>query len=140
MAVGAACLAALWYLTSMGLADSRPYGQVVLVPARTLGPGEAAGARVWAERECAYCHNVLGHGGRREGPDLSNLKAKGRDREYILRVIREPQSVSRWSTMPKYDLTEAQLGALTDYLLSLDFKKHGFKELRKEEVLSRPLR
>ena len=140
MAVGTTCLAALWYLTSMGLADSRPYGQVVLVPARTLGPNEAAGVRVWVERECAYCHNVLGRGGRREGPDLSNLKAKDRDREYILRVIREPQSVSRWSTMPKYDLTEAQLGTLTEYLLSLDFTKHGVKAIRKDELLSRPLR
>lgn len=135
IAVGTTCLAALWYLTSMGLADSRPYGQVVLVPDRTLSPNEVAGARVWAERECAYCHNVLGSGGRREGPDLSNLKAKNRDRDYIVRAIRDPQSVSRWSTMPKYDLTEAELGVLTDYLLSLDFKRHGVKRISKEDIV-----
>jgi ubiquinol-cytochrome c reductase cytochrome b subunit len=135
VAVGITCLAGLWYLTSMGLADSRPYGGVVVVPDRTLSPGEDAGTRVWAEKECAYCHNVLGRGGRREGPDLSNLKAKKRDREYILRVIRDPQSVSRWSTMPKYDLNEAQLGALTDYLLSLDFERHGLKVIRREVLL-----
>ncbi|MEW6666097.1 MAG: cytochrome b N-terminal domain-containing protein [Thermodesulfobacteriota bacterium] len=134
IAVGVTCLAGLWYLTSMGLADSRPYGHVVVVPDRTLSPNEAAGVRVWAERECAYCHHVLGRGGRREGPDLSNLKAKHRDRDYILRVIRDPQTVSRWSIMPRYDLTEAQSGALADYLLSLDFERYGVKIVQKEDV------
>jgi ubiquinol-cytochrome c reductase cytochrome b subunit len=135
MAVGVSCLAGLWYLTTMGLADSRPYGHWVVVPDRALSAGEASGARVWAEKECAYCHNVLGRGGRREGPDLSNLRAKSRDRDYILRVIRDPQSVSRWSTMPKYDLTEAQLRDLTEYLLSLDLKRYGVKGIPKDDLL-----
>lgn len=63
------------------------------------------------------------------------MKAKNRDRDYIVRAIRDPQSVSRWSTMPKYDLTEAELGVLTDYLLSLDFKRHGVKRISKEDIV-----
>ena len=53
----------------------------------------------------------------------------------MLRAIRDPQSVSRWSIMPKYDLTETQLPGLTEYLLSLEFKRHGAKVILKHDLL-----
>lgn len=135
MALGSTCLAGILYLSAMGIADSRPYGKFVVVPDRKLSSSEVAGVRLWAERDCAYCHHVFGRGGRREGPDLSNLKAKERDREYLLRAIRDPQAVSTWSIMPKYDLTDDELRFLSDYLLSLDFDRHGVRTVSKDDAI-----
>jgi len=134
-AVGVTCLAGVFYLTLMGLAGARPYGQSVTVPDRPLTASETRGLKLFVERDCAYCHHILSRGGRREGPDLSNVSAKGRSREWLGRFIKDPQSVSRWSIMPKYDLSEPELNALADFVLSLDFDRHEAKTLSREEAL-----
>jgi cbb3-type cytochrome oxidase cytochrome c subunit len=76
----------------------------------------------------------MGRGGRREGPDLSNVSARGRSREWIRRFIQNPQSVSRWSIMPKYDLSESELNALADFILCLNFERYDIKTLSKAEA------
>jgi len=43
--------------------------------------------------------------------------------------------VSRWSIMPKYDLSEPELNALADFVRSLDFDRHEAKTLSREEAL-----
>ena len=127
IAAGATCLVAIIYLSLMGLADSRPYGEDVVVPDRELTPVEREGLKVWIDRDCAYCHNILGRGGRREGPDLSNVIAKERTKDWLVKLIRDPKSVSRWTIMPKYDLSERELEALAAFILSLDFDRYGSK-------------
>ena len=52
-----------------------------------------------------------------------------------MRYIHNPQSMNRTSIMPKYDLPEQDLGALADFLLSLDFSKYSVKTVLKEDVV-----
>jgi ubiquinol-cytochrome c reductase cytochrome b subunit len=130
------CLAGVVYLTLMGMEDSRAYSQMVLVPDRKLTDQESQGLQVWFERDCAYCHHILGKGGRREGPDLSNVVAKDRTKEWLIRYIRDPKAVRRWTTMPKYDLTEGELRALADFILTLDFDRYEPRMIRREAIIS----
>jgi len=135
VAIGVACLVGIVYLSIMGVANSKPYGDIVRVPNRPLIPSEKAGLTVFVERECAYCHHILGAGGRREGPDLSNVVAKDRTPDWLVAFIKNPQSVSPWSIMPKYDLTEEELDNLAAFILSLDFKRHEIKTVSKQDII-----
>jgi ubiquinol-cytochrome c reductase cytochrome b subunit len=135
-AVGALVVIGIVYTNLMGMADSKPYGQIVAVPDRPLSALEVAGAKSYVEKDCAYCHNIQGRGGRRgQGPDLANVIAKKRSKEWIVASIRDPLSVSRWNIMPRYDNTEAELQALSAYVLSLDFKSCALKTIQKQEVV-----
>ncbi len=124
------------YLNLMGIAGSKPYGEVIVIPDRQLTPVEMKGLNVWVERDCAYCHRIMGKGApaTREGPDLSNVIAKGRTKEWLVKMIKDPKSISRWTTMPKYDLTEEELDALAEFVSSLDFDRYGMKIISREDV------
>ena len=50
------------------------------------------------------------------------------------------KSVSRWSIMPKYDLSESELNALADFILCLDFERYDVKILSREEALKRDVK
>lgn len=135
-AMGVMFLMGVVYLNLMGLAGSKPYGQVVAIPDRQLSPPEIKGVNVWVEKDCAYCHRIMGRGavGPRQGPDLSNVIAKDRTKDWLVKMIRDPKSVRRWTSMPKYDLTEEELNGLAEFILSLDFKRHGLRTIAREEV------
>jgi ubiquinol-cytochrome c reductase cytochrome b subunit len=120
LAVGVTGIIGIAYLTMMGFAGAQPYGQTTPVPDRALTASEQRGLFLYADRDCAYCHQIDGQGGRRAGPDLSNMLAKDRTRDYLARYIRDPQSISPTSVMPKYPLPDADLQALADFLLALD--------------------
>lgn len=134
MGAGVTCVVAIVYLSLMGFEGARAYGQVVVVPDRRLTPGETRGMYLFVNRECAYCHQIRGQGGHRTGPDLSNVAAKGRRREYLVRYIRNPQALSRTSIMPKYNLPQSDLEALADFVLALDFSKYEPRIVTREEV------
>jgi ubiquinol-cytochrome c reductase cytochrome b subunit len=134
-AMAVTSLAAIVYLTLMGMEDSRPYSHMVLVPDRKLTTQESEGLKVWFERDCAYCHHILGKGGRREGPDLSNVIAKGRTKEWLIRYIKDPKAVRGWTIMPKYDLTEGELTALADFILTLDFDRYEPRIIQRKEII-----
>lgn len=136
-ATAVACLVGVVYLSLMGFAGARTYGRVVVVPDRKMADLEAKGLYVFVDRECAYCHNVLGKGGRIEGPDLSNVVRKDRTKDWLVSLIRDPKSVSRWTTMPKYDLSEEDLNALASYILSLDFDLDKPKIVYREDVIEK---
>lgn len=136
-AIGVMCIVGLVYASAMGIADSKPYGQVIVVPDRKLTPVEWLGIKSWVEKDCAYCHSVKGRGGRREGPDLSNVIARDRTKDWLKKFIKDPKSVSRWNIMPKYDLTDQELEALAQYVLSLDFKHYRVKTIPRQEILER---
>ena len=133
-AAGVACLVGIVYLTLMGFEGARSYGDIVLVPDRPLTQSEQKGLRLYIDRECAYCHHIMGRGGRIQGPDLSNVVAKDRTKAWLQKFIKDPQAISPWSIMPKYDLSQAELSSLADYVLSLDFDRHGVKTHKREDI------
>jgi ubiquinol-cytochrome c reductase cytochrome b subunit len=133
LAIGGSLIVGIVYLTCMGFAGARRYGQTMPVPNRQLTESERRGLFLYADRQCAYCHQINGQGGRRNGPDLSNVTVKHRSREYLAQYIHNPQSIRSTSIMPKYELPSADLNALADYLLSL---RGELKTLSREEVLA----
>ncbi|MGA2990664.1 MAG: cytochrome b N-terminal domain-containing protein [Candidatus Korobacteraceae bacterium] len=135
VAAGASCVVAIVYLTLMGFEGARSYGEIVPVPARQLTATEQRGLYLFADRQCAYCHQISGQGGHRTGPDLANTVARHRTKEYLTRFIKNPQAVSRTSIMPKYNFSDADLQSLADFVLALDFSKYPQKILKRSEIL-----
>jgi ubiquinol-cytochrome c reductase cytochrome b subunit len=133
-AAGIACLVGIVYLTLMGFEGARSYGDVLMVPDRPLTRSEKRGLRLYVDRECSYCHHVLGKGGRIVGPDLSNVVAKDRTKAWLQKFVKDPQAVSPWSIMPKYDLSDDELSSLADFLLSLDFDRYNVKSITREDI------
>jgi quinol-cytochrome oxidoreductase complex cytochrome b subunit len=127
LAVGVTAIVGIVYLTVLGFAGARPYGEVVPVPDRALTASEQRGLALYVDRDCAYCHQIRGQGGRRVGPDLSNLTAKRRSRAYLAKFVKNPQAVNAGSIMPKYELPEADLAALADFMLALDFSRQPMR-------------
>lgn len=135
-AVGVVGLVGVVYLTLMGFAGAKPYGKVVPIPDRQLTASEAEGLRLYADRDCAYCHNIKGTGGKVLGPDLANVLKKDRDREWLMKFIENPQAENRWNSMPKYTLDQESLKSLGDFILSLDFDTHAMETVTRDEALT----
>lgn len=121
LGIGMTFLVCVTYLTVMAYSEAAPYNKIVLVPSHELSEQEKQGLRLYVERECAYCHNILGQGGHRTGPDMSNMKAKRRSPEYLNEYIKDPKSKMTSTTMPAYDLSPEELRAISAFLLTLDF-------------------
>ena len=109
------------YLTVMAYSEAAPYNKTILVPSVALTDMQKKGLFTYVEQECSYCHNILGEGGHRTGPDMSNIARKKRDVPYLTRYIKDPKSQMASTTMPEYDMTDEQLKNLAEFLLSLDF-------------------
>lgn len=135
MGAGVACILGIVYLSLTGFAGARPYGQVIPVPDRELTPAELRGLRIFVDRECAYCHQIDGKAGRRVGPDLANMAAKGRSREALVRYVKNPQGTTSGSIMPRYDLPDRDLQALADFMLALDFREQPIRIVQRSQVL-----
>lgn len=133
-AAGTAGIICIVYLTWMGYAGIRPYGQVIPLPDRTLTAQETRGLALYMAKECAYCHQISGRGGVRTGPDMANMTRKNRTPEYLTRYIKNPAEVSSSSVMPKYDLPDKDLEALAAFIRALDFDRHPLKTLSKKEA------
>jgi ubiquinol-cytochrome c reductase cytochrome b subunit len=134
-AVGVVGVVGIVYLTLMGFAGAQPYGEVVAIPDRQLTASELKGLRLFADLDCAYCHNIKGVGGKVVGPDLANILKKGRDREWLMTYIENPQAKNRWNIMPKYALDQESLKGLADFTLALDFEAHEMKTISREQAL-----
>ena len=134
VAAGVTAVVGVVHLSLLGFGGAREYGRTIVGPQRPLTLSEARGLSLYVDRECAYCHQIRGRGGHRIGPDLSNVPAKRRTSDYLAAYIKNPQSVSATSIMPKYDLADSDLQALADFLLSLDFQKYPARILKREEV------
>ena len=137
LAIGSTVIVGIVYLTFMGFAGAKPYGETIAVPDRELSSTENHGLYLYADRQCAYCHQINGEGGHRVGPDLSNEVAKRRSADYIAKYIKDPKSINSTSIMPKYDLPEADLHALADFILALDATKTASRIVTKEQALGR---
>ncbi|MBU8848965.1 MAG: cytochrome b N-terminal domain-containing protein [Desulfobacterales bacterium] len=134
-AVGVTSIICIVYLSITGFAGARHYGDTILIPDRPLTQKEELGLEVYVKQDCAYCHHIQGRGGRRVGPDMANIKARGRTLEYLAAFIKDPQSQSSSAIMPKYDLKQEELAALSDFILSLDFNINKKKTIKKEDVI-----
>lgn len=89
-----------------------------LYAVRREDPAVAHGKAIYAKYGCSGCHRIHGEGGA-VGPDLSYVGEVRPEREWHVRHLRDPQSVSPGSIMPKFPLTEQELNDLTSYILSL---------------------
>jgi len=136
MAVGVSCIIGIVYLTLTGFEGARPYGQVILTPKVELTAAQTRGLYLYAERECSYCHNILGRGGHRTGPDLANVPGKKRSLDYLVKYVKDPQKVSTTSIMPKYELPDADLRALAEFMLALDFERGPVVSWTRKQALS----
>ncbi len=134
-AVGVSSAVVIVYLTITAFAGAHDYGKTLILPDRQLTQKEKMGMKIYVQQDCAYCHQTLGEGGRRVGPDISNIKAKGRTPEYLAKFIKDPQSESRFAIMPKYNLKQEELSALADFMLAMDFSETGWRRISKEAVI-----
>lgn len=121
VAVAAGFTVCIVYLTVMAYSEAAPYNKTVLTPSRPLSAAAQKGLHTYVEQGCSYCHNILGEGGHRTGPDMSNMARKKRTPLYLARYIKEPKSQTVSTTMPEYSLADEQLDNLAAFLLSLDF-------------------
>ena len=85
-------------------------------PAFAQEPGEA-GRKTFMDSGCYGCH-IVGKMGTPIGPDLSHVGAKYSN-DYLQRWLRDPSEQRPSAHMPAFELTNAQVRALTDYLSSL---------------------
>jgi len=99
---------------------------VALVDALQEGPmrldGFSAGVRLGGavvdREECRNCHAIYGEGGKR-APALARIAGK-RDKAWLVGHFRDPKKFVPGSKMPAFkDLPEAELAAMSDYLLAL---------------------
>lgn len=81
-------------------------------------PSVARGKALFAQNHCLACHTVHGEG-RKVGPDLSYVGDRRPDREWHIRHLRDPASVSPGSIMPKFPFSDREIHDVASYLLSL---------------------
>jgi ubiquinol-cytochrome c reductase cytochrome b subunit len=138
MALSAAFLVIGIYFSMMGTANAR-YGERVFIPGKGLPAVGMRGARVFAEKNCAYCHQVAGKGGRRQGPDMTVVSRRGRSRTWIQRFIYNARLFRPGTTMPRYEIPLEDLEALSVYLPSLDPGKGPLKAVDRDHLLEATL-
>jgi ubiquinol-cytochrome c reductase cytochrome b subunit len=134
LGLGAAFLVALLYFSLLGTANAR-YGEKIILPDKTLSASEIRGACVFAEKNCAYCHQVLGKEGRREGPDMAVVRQRQRSPEWVQRFILNARIYQPGTTMPRYEMPLEDLEALAVYILSLDSRSNKFMAVDRKQFL-----
>jgi ubiquinol-cytochrome c reductase cytochrome b subunit len=134
LGVGTAFLVVLVYFSILGTANAR-YGEKVILPAGPLSPAEIRGAQVFAQKKCAYCHQVFGREGRREGPDMSVVRERDRSPEWLRRFILDARLYRAGTTMPRYEIPLEDLEALSSYILSLGLERGRFKKIDRDLLL-----
>jgi cytochrome bd-type quinol oxidase subunit 1/cytochrome c2 len=75
---------------------------------------QETGARLYADNGCSGCHVLQGNGGT-VGPALDAVGSR-HDVDWMIAHFKDPQALVPGSAMPKYDLPEDQLRALSEYL------------------------
>ena len=72
------------------------------------------------DKYCKVCHSIAGDGGKQaeKGGPLDGVGAK-RDEAWLRKYIADPKSVMPESKMPKLKMTDEELDAYVQYMLSL---------------------
>ena len=126
LASGVAFLTIIFTLLGISLRDLHA------IP--TVDPSVARGKALFAHHHCMACHRIHGEGGK-VGPDLSYVADQRPDRQWHLRHLRDPQSVSPGSIMPAFPLEEKDLNDLTSYILTLKSGTTAGRETVKHAVV-----
>ena len=88
------------------------------VEALLATPGFAVnGGLVYQTNRCGTCH-IVNNVGMKIGPPLNGV-GKRRDREWLVKHFKDPQSTSPGSIMPPYRLANQEMEDLVSYLLAL---------------------
>ena len=111
VAMGAGVLFLIFVFSMIGLSVKETASLPVSDPVVVRGKA------VFAKMVCSGCHRVHGQGAQ-VGPDLS-FEGDKRDRDWLLAHFKNPSSMSPGSFMPPVRLSDAELGDLTAYMLSL---------------------
>lgn len=84
------------------------------------------GAQVFTDKSCIQCHAIT-PGGKSMGPNLNNFADRStvfgirpNEAEWIAKWIKDPLKEKPGSQMPQIPMSDEELDALVDYLLSLD--------------------
>jgi quinol-cytochrome oxidoreductase complex cytochrome b subunit len=125
LVIGSGFLVLVLYFTFLGMAGAH-YGERAVLAVQPGSALEIRGAQVYLEKNCAFCHQVFGKEGRREGPDMAVVQQRGRSAEWVQRLIMNARLYQPGTTMPKYELPLEDLEALRIYLMSLDPAKRKF--------------
>lgn len=80
-------------------------------------PLVAQGRQLFFQKNCYGCHRVEGLSNGTLGPDLSEV-GKRFKLDYLWESIVDPRANSKTSVMPKFNLNEAEVRALTTFLKS----------------------
>ncbi len=83
-------------------------------PHEPLPVSAEVGEGLYALRRCSTCHAIDGSGGR-IGCDLSRV-ARRREKDWIVRWLRDPQAVRPGTRMPDMGLSEEEALAIAEYL------------------------
>jgi cytochrome c5 len=80
----------------------------------------AADAPESYEKKCKLCHSIKGEGGKQadKGGPLDGVGSK-RDAAWLEAYFRDPKSKMPDAKMPKLKLTDDEMKALVDYMLTL---------------------
>ncbi len=79
------------------------------------------GKELFAKKNCSMCHKIEGVGGKM-GPDLSNEGNKGRTEEWLIKMFKDPKSVTPDAKMRPVKGTDEEFKALAAYIMSLKAK------------------
>lgn len=77
----------------------------------------AQGERIYRDMNCAYCHTIRGKGGN-VGPPLDKVVGAASE-EWLMKHFRDPRAMTPGSTMPKLNLFDDEIRALTAYMKSI---------------------
>lgn len=82
------------------------------------------GQQIFSLKGCIGCHMINGLGANGPGPNLSTIgsqpyDALANDPEFLAKWLEDPQAMKPGTTMPRTQLTEAEINALVTYLTSL---------------------
>jgi ubiquinol-cytochrome c reductase cytochrome b subunit len=84
---------------------------------RQLSPEELAGIGYFRQENCTSCHSV-GDGGAKVGPDLAKTSIR-KNAAWMIQHFKNPSKMVPGTSMPPIQLSDAQLNALSAFLLKL---------------------
>ncbi len=94
-----------------------PPKPILAVAAGVGGKELTAGQLVYQAQGCSNCHSIHGIGGT-SGPDLTRVGSR-HDKDWFMGHFKDPQKFVKNSAMPTVTASEAELGQLTAYMLTL---------------------
>ena len=82
-------------------------------------PEKEAGRRLIMEYDCRACHRIIEpESGRERFPELTRV-GSARDKAWLDRWLKDPQTVKPGTFMPTYPLSDEERSAIVEYLTTL---------------------